>query len=125
MEYKRIDNYICPATFISMITSIVSDGFLRSGLRIMFGERVGIQVLQHNTNQIKTREKPSPKPADTAEVGALECYIKAARMLELMSASNMKCRKPDFNSWRDPRHFSRTDRQQVIQKPPMTQHRYI
>jgi hypothetical protein len=80
---------------------------LRSGLKIMYGERVGIQVLQHYTNQIKTREKLSPKPADTAEVGALECYIKAATMLDLMSASEMNCRKPDVNSWRGPRHDSR------------------
>jgi hypothetical protein len=32
-------------------------------------------------------------------------------MLELMSASEMKCRQPDFRSWRGPRHDSRTDRQ--------------
>jgi hypothetical protein len=47
-------------------------------------------------------------------VGALECYIKAATMLELMSASEMKCRKPDFNSWRGPQHDSRTDSQLLV-----------
>jgi hypothetical protein len=76
----------------------------------MYGERVGIQVLQHNTNQIKTRERLSPKPADTAEVGALDCYIKAAAMLELISASEIKCHQPDFNSWRGPRHGSTDSR---------------
>jgi hypothetical protein len=75
----------------------------------MHGERVRIQVLQHKTNEIKPREKLSLKPADTAEVGALECYIKAASMLELMSASEMKCRKLDFNSWWSPLHDSTTD----------------
>ena len=63
---------------------------LRSGLKIMYGERVGIQVLQHYTNQIKTREKLSPKPADTAEVGALERYIKAATMLELQACQPLR-----------------------------------
>jgi hypothetical protein len=58
--------------------------FLLSWLKIMCGERVGIQLLLHNTNQIKTRKESSPKPANAAEVGALECYIKAAK---LMSAS--------------------------------------
>ena len=33
--------------------------FLRSGLKIMHGERVGIQVHHHNTNQIKTRKEPA------------------------------------------------------------------
>jgi hypothetical protein len=99
----------------------------RSGLKIMYGERVGIQVLQHNTVintcQIKTREKPSPKPVDTAEVGALECYIKAALA-------------PDFNASRTSTHCHGGARGmtavrtvnyllQVIQKPPMTEHRYI
>ena len=86
---------------------------LRSGLKIMYGERVGIQVLQHNTNQIKTREKPSPKTSDTAEAGALECYIRATSMLELMSAAGLNYRKPKFNSraWRGPRQDSRSDRQ--------------
>jgi hypothetical protein len=46
--------------------------FMLSELKIMYGERVGIQVLQHNTNQIKTREKQSPKPADSAEMDTLE-----------------------------------------------------
>ena len=89
------------------------NSFLRSGLKIMYGERVGIQVLQHNTNQIKTREKPSPKTSDTAEAGALECYIRATSMLELMSAAGLNYRKPKFNSraWRGPRQDSRTDRQ--------------
>ena len=90
------------------------NSFLRSGLKIMYGERVGIQVLQHITNQIKTREKPSPKTSDTAEAGALECYIRAASMLELMSAAKLNYRKPKFNSpaWRGPRQdTSRTDRQ--------------
>jgi hypothetical protein len=47
---------------------------MRSGLKIMHGEGVDFkfQVLQHNTNQIKTREKPSPKPADSAEMDTLE-----------------------------------------------------
>jgi hypothetical protein len=49
-----------------------------------------IQVLQHNTNQIKTREKLSPKPADTAQVGALERYIKAATMLELQASQPLR-----------------------------------
>ena len=65
------------------------------------------------SNQIKTREKPSPKTPDTAEAGALECYIRAASMLELMSAAELNNRKPKFNSlaWRGPRQESRTDRQ--------------
>jgi len=76
-------------------------------------DSVGIQVLQHNTNQIKTREKPSPKTSGTAESGALECYIRAASMLELMSAAGLNYCKPKFNSraWRGPRQDSRTDRQ--------------
>jgi hypothetical protein len=49
--------------------------FLLSWLKIMCGERVGIQLFKHNSNQIKTRKKPSPKPANAAEVGALECYV--------------------------------------------------
>jgi hypothetical protein len=67
-----------------------SNLFLRSGLKILYGEGVEIQVLQHNTNQIKTREKLSPKPADTAEVGALECYMKAATMLELHACQPLR-----------------------------------
>jgi hypothetical protein len=53
-------------------------------------------------------------PADTAEVGALECYIKAATMLDLMSASEMKCRKLDLNSWLGQWHDSRTDSQLLV-----------
>ena len=33
------------------------NSFLLSGLKIMHGERVGIQVHQHHTNQIKTRQE--------------------------------------------------------------------
>jgi hypothetical protein len=97
-----------------------SNFFLRSGLKILHGEGAGelvmskkgwiptlsnilqhsqggfpgnvwrIQVLQHNTNQVKTREKLSPKPADTAEVGALERYMKAATMLELQASQPLR-----------------------------------
>ena len=35
---------------------------LRSELTNMHGERRGIQVIQHNTNQISTREKPDISP---------------------------------------------------------------
>ena len=86
--------------------------FPRSGLKIMHGERVGIQVLQDNTNQIKTGKKSSTKPAITADAGTLKRDMKfmaskmgeILNMLELMSASETKCRNPNFSSWPGPQH---------------------
>ena len=41
----------------------------------MYEKRVWIRVFQCNINQIKTKEKPIPKPKNTAEMGILECYM--------------------------------------------------
>ena len=91
---------------------------LQSGLKIMHGERVGIQVLQDNPNQIKTGKKQSTKPAVNAD-SALVCDIKSIasksgkclKVLELMSTAAKKRGKQNFNSCRGPLHHSSTDRQ--------------
>ena len=36
----------------------LSNSFMKSELNIMHGERRGIHVIQHNTNEPKTGEKP-------------------------------------------------------------------
>ena len=40
----------------------LSNCFLKSRLKNMLGERRGIQVIQHNYNQVTTRKNPSTKP---------------------------------------------------------------
>ena len=48
------------------------NSFLLSGLKFMHGERVGIQVHHHNTNQIKTGKEPAHKSVFTADFGDLD-----------------------------------------------------
>ena len=52
--------------------SAIPNSLLRSGSKIMHGERRGIQVNQHNTNPVKTKKNTSTIPAVTAEGDALE-----------------------------------------------------
>ena len=76
----------------------LQNSFLRSELNIMQGERRGIQVNQHNTNQVTTRKKPSNNSATTAERDALDRDMDAIasklgmilKMLEPMSDSEKK-----------------------------------
>ena len=115
----RCLNNVMPAVHGSANTNENHQKYLlKSGWNIMHGERVGIQVLQDNPNQIKIGKKPSTKPAVNADL-ALVCDIesiasklgKCLQVLELMSTAAKKRRKPNFNTWRGPRHHSRTDRQ--------------
>ena len=74
----------------------LQNSFLRSELNIMQGERGGIQLDQHNTNQAKTRKKPSNNSATTAERDALDRDMdaitsklgKILKMLKPMLASD-------------------------------------
>lgn len=115
----RCSNNVMPAVHGSANTNENHQKYpLQSGLKIMHGERVGIQVLQDNPNQIKIGRKPSTKPAVNAD-SALVCDIesiasklgKCLKVLELMLTAAKNRRKPNSNTWRGPRHHSRTDRQ--------------
>ena len=104
----------------------LQNSFLRSELNIMQGERGGIQLDQHNTNQAKTRKKPSNNSATTAERDALDRDMdaitsklgKILKMLKPMLASdhfnvkeNRKQPAAIFNAKQKLRHKDNKDRQ--------------
>ena len=74
--------------------SAIPNSLLRSGSKIMQGERRGIQVNQHNTNPVKTKKNTSTIPAVTAEGDALEHNMNATAASKLSTIHDYLILKP-------------------------------